>query len=165
MGEAGEGPEIWIMASIPKLIFLSIAILVIVILTSLFILNRVQTDQLEVSVFFNRLMYSENALMYKDPDSGMIMFGVIDLEKLNSTNLERTISFPSDRLIAAKLSIGGKTVYYHEEWFENYAPLGKVAWGGAGGVDYVKKQFYINYIKDDEINTGLLTIEIVRPRS
>jgi|FLOH01.1.fsa_nt_gi hypothetical protein len=164
--ETGEGPEMWIIEKIPEIIFLGIALSTIVLVTFFFIMNNLETNQTEISVFFNRMIYSENGISYHDTVSGRTFMGIIDIDKLDSSKLEQSIQYPSDRLMAAKLTLGTrKPVYYHEGWYENFEALGKSGLRGLGGVDYVKKDFYVTYIENGTFDSAILRIEIVRPRS
>ena len=56
--------------SIPKLIFISLAIISIIALTAIYNISQIQTEDLEMDVIFNRIMYSPNAISYTDINTG-----------------------------------------------------------------------------------------------
>lgn len=175
MEEAGEGTEIRIIEKIPEVIYISIVFLVVFLITAFYTINNLESKDIEMDVFYNRLMYSSNAISYHDNTIGRTYIGIIDINKLNSENIEKAIRYPDNRTIAAEINLYKAnneqiTVFYQEEWYKNYAPLGKSGKKGIGGVDYFKKETQISYIEEDEngnkqIKKGLLRIEIVRPRS
>ncbi|MFH1770445.1 MAG: hypothetical protein ABH828_02710 [archaeon] len=168
MDEVGEGMEMRVIEKIPDIMFLTLVFLAVAGITAFFVVSKMDTHQAEIDIFFNRLMYSSNAITYVDPETNRVHFGVLDISKLTSENIEKAISFPDKRVFAANITLQANepiNVYYHKDWFENYAPLARAGLDGAGGVDYIVKEFYVSYIKNAVIDVGLLRIEIVRPRS
>ncbi|MBU0471758.1 MAG: hypothetical protein KKF89_05275 [Nanoarchaeota archaeon] len=161
MDEPGDDEEIWIMQMIPKFIFVGAAITILLFFAYFFTINTVTTDNLEMNVFFNRLIYSTSALTYYDQELGRTYFGTIDLKKLNSKNIEESISYPSKNYFAANITLQGKEpVYYNKELFENLKPLRKLK--GPGSAKYSVKEIRVSYEEDNKIKTGLMKIEILK---
>ncbi|NQU98104.1 hypothetical protein HQ533_01440 [Candidatus Woesearchaeota archaeon] len=163
MDEPGDDEEIWIMQMIPKIIFLGAAVTIILFFAYFFTINTVSTDNMEMSVFYNRLLYSTNAMAYYDEDLGRSYLGFIDLEKLNSENLEKAIDY-SGRYFTANLTLQGKdSVYYQKDLFELLKPVRKLE--GPGGADYRVKELRVSYLENGQQKTGLLRIEILKAKS
>jgi len=154
--------SISILEMIPKMIFLTLSIGLIVFVTFLYKFNNLETSDIEMDIFFNRLIYSSNAITYYDEEIGRSYLGIIDPEKLNSETLEEAINYPKDRTFAAKIKINGieESVYYKKEIYEDLEPLAGIR--GAGGVSQEIKEMDVSFMKDGEPVSRTMTIDILR---
>lgn len=165
ISEAGDSNEIRLLEKIPDILFLGVAVLVIVFFSSYFVVNSLQTGNIEMELFYNRLLYSSNTISYHDSDIGRTYLGVIDPVKVNDSNLESSMNYSGNSRFAAKIQLNDRTAYYYKSRFENLAPLARAGIGGAGGADYLHRTFNVGYIKDGELKKGILSIEIIKARS
>lgn len=166
MGDPGDNSIIWMIHMIPKLLFVMFALIIISFFAYFLFFNEIKIENMEKHVFFNRLIYSTNALAYYDEDLGRTYLGMIDLEKFTTENIEATINYPENRYFAANLTLAGKeSVYYHRELYDNLKPLAYARIRGSGGADLIIKELKVSYIENDKLKSGLLKIEIIRARS
>jgi len=165
MDDASEGESKWILEFIPKLIFLGIAITVIVVFTSLLIVNNVNTSNLEMEVFFNKLMYSSGGISYHDVDTGRIYMGVIDPSKLDHNYLIQSLPYEGKRF-AAKITVYHQSVYYpNESSYLNLKPF--TALDGPSGADTLDRKFTSAYVNENGqvVDNTPVEIEIMRSRT
>jgi len=168
--DAGEGPSVMSVETIPKILLVAAAVLVTILFTSYMTVSAIDTKEIEMDMFLNRLLYSPDGISYTDSDTGRTYLGIIDPSKIDKDKLEKAISFSSDRYISAKISLyykGSlvKEAKYQEDWFDKLSPIAKSGIGGKGGVDYSKEGFILEYYDTSGFKEGVLTIEIVRPRT
>lgn len=168
MDDPGDTDEKRFLQMFPKLLML-IAIVLIMIFFSYFLtFTNINTSELEMNVFINRLLYSTNALAYYDEELGRSYLGRIDLEKLNSENLDKAINFSNNHFFAARISlIGYEPVYYHQALFERLEPLANAHIRGPGGADKLEppKEFMVTFSKDGVLEYANLKLEVLRARS
>jgi len=163
MDDVGEGESKWLLEFIPKIIFLGISITVIVVFTSLLVINKVDTSYLEMEVLFNKLMYTSSGLAYQDSDIGRTYRGVIDLDKVDTKRLNETLQYVG-RKFAAKITLSQKTAFYpSEKKYLRLMPLS--ALDGPGGADRLIREFDVMYYNNGFIGKGKIKIDIVRLRS
>lgn len=154
--------------SIPKLIFISLAIISIIALTAIYNISQIQTEDLEMDVIFNRIMYSPNAISYTDINTGRTYLGIIDPARIEDSILDKAIVYPKERSYSANITLLGsgitKTGYLQKDWFVRFAPLGRSGIQGEGGIDYFKKEIPITYVSGEDFLRGKLIIEVAKPR-
>jgi hypothetical protein len=157
---------------IPRIIFLVIVSVSIILLVSLFIKTEIDTSQTEADLFAYQLIYSAHGISYHDPFSNRIYPGEIDITASSPPNFQKilNISFYSKKKIAAKLEIQNlDTNQKTEAMFDPWGRFGKwiVKEGikGIGGVDVFRKEMYVLIRDQDKVNKGLLKMTIVIPRS
>jgi len=166
MDEPGDDEEIWIIQMIPKTIFLGAAITIIIFFAFILTANNIKTNDLEMNVFINRLLYSTNAIAYYDEEIGRSYLGRIDLDKLNSKNIEQAINYSKGMFFAANITLQGKdSVYYNKELYEKMIPLAKARIKGPGGADYRLKQYKVSYLENKVMKLSSMRIEIIKARS
>ncbi|MFH1589984.1 MAG: hypothetical protein ABIB43_05440 [archaeon] len=166
MDDDGEEDAKWMIPLIHKAIFTGVVILIIVFFAFFFFFNELKTDNAEQHAFFNRLIYSTNALAYYDAEIDRSYLGRIDLDKLTTENLEKTINYPENRYFGANITLRGKeSVFYHKNIYENLVPLARAGLRGAGSSNIMIRQFIVSYTENDLLTKSPLRIEIVRARS
>ncbi|MBC8501030.1 MAG: hypothetical protein H8D38_04680 [DPANN group archaeon] len=166
MDDPGDSDERRMLEMFPKFIFLAAIMIIIIFFAYFFTINNLRTETIEREIFFNRIIYSTNALAYYDEDIGRTYLGRIDLEKLNTTNLEKSINYSNNYFFAARITLQGKDpVYYHKELWETLEPLAKAKIRGPGGADYRVKEFRASYIENGTLKSAPIKIEVIRARS
>ncbi|MBU1201839.1 MAG: hypothetical protein KJ583_02570 [Nanoarchaeota archaeon] len=164
MDEAGEGEGKWLLEMIPKLIFLGIAITVIIVFTALFIMNNLRTDDLEIDVFLNKLIYSKNTISYYDSMTGRTYLGIIDPNKLTEKNLNESMEY-NGTMYAAKITLGSQEAYYLKSRYLNLEGLAKAKIKGPGGADYRFKKFEVGVMDNNVLRTETIKIEMIKART
>lgn len=160
MGDGDEGMKT--IAAIHKMIFLAIVTLLIIFFAYFVTLTDINTEDTEINLFINRIIYSVNSLAYYDEDIDRSYLGRIDITKLNSTNLESTIDYSSDKQIAAKLTLRGKDpVYYNENLYKRLEPIAQSNLKRATNVEYKSREFWVSYVENNQLKSSPIKIEVV----
>jgi hypothetical protein len=154
--------------------FLVIMLMACVVLIRLFVQQKFDTKDIQAEILVNGLIYSSGGAGYYDSLTGRNYPQIIDLEQLNSTELEQSFYFPNNNLITAKIYVSRdredetgalKTAYYNKRWYDNWKPLLRANIPGIGGVTEYKKTLPVIYIDSSrEEKTGYVTYEVVQPR-
>ncbi len=160
------------MSLLPRVIFLVIMLVVCVMLIRMFIVSRMETKGIQAEILMDGLIYGPGGISYQDPVSGRIYPGIIDVDSAGKANLDKALYFPSNNIIAAKISVSKERedednawkFYYNREWYENWGPLLKLYLPGAGGVVSYKRTLPVIYRHDSEIKSGYVTFEVVQPK-
>jgi len=132
---------------IPKLLLLSAALLVLMGLVHLYVVTRIDTTDAETFVFINRVTFSPHGISFYDEDIGKSYPGIIDFDKFNGEVLKKSIDLPTNRIIAARLSLNEldgknlKDAYFNKEWYYNWLP--KKHLSGPGAVTSTQKTSYV----------------------
>jgi hypothetical protein len=149
---------------ITRFIFLALALFSVVFLTKYFVVQNLESNRLEMEVFYNRMIYSPNALAYVDNVTGRAYPGVIDFDKFNSENLDKTLNYTYKRTLAAKLTLGEFTpVYYNKEWYDRFSPLKRMR--GLSGVLTLEKSLPVVYEDNDKLYPAILKVEILKQKT
>lgn len=161
---------------IPRLIFLVVVIFSIYLLIKLFITNKIDTFDVETSLFANSILFSKS-LNFFDGDTNRINIGTIDLQKFESENtwqkLESEIGYSNDKKIAARISLKNldngmnyNDVFYRKDFYEQKKVIADAGFTkGPGGAKSSTKNFYVLIKDKDSISKGLSTIDVVMPNS
>ena len=165
------------IAMIPRLIFLVIVLLAVVILVRLFVVERFSFDPLIADVFSHSLLYSPGGVSYHDPLTGRVYPGTIHADQFSDLDLNSSLNLGNNRLIAAEIRlktfayndkpevVGFPTVYYNKEWYDNWQPLAKWNIPGLSGADYYIKVLPVVVHTSHGIRRGELMIKMIIPRS
>ncbi|MFH1400066.1 MAG: hypothetical protein ABIH41_00975 [Nanoarchaeota archaeon] len=158
---------------IPRFIFLVVVLSSVLMLISFFIVNRIDTKELEIQTMITRITLAPDAISYQDPITGRYHAGVVDPAKITTVHLSQAVKYTGDPLIAARVTLhaldkqdgpaiaSGTT---DEQWFTRWYARTKLS--GAGGATLKETRFPTTYIDTDgKAKNGLLTVTIVRPNS
>ena len=139
----------YLLAFIPRVIFVIVVIFSIVVLTNAYIKTEVQTFAAETNLAVQRLIYS--GLAYEDAELGRSYPGVLDAEAIFSPTIEDRLSqsmhYPDARHLAAKIVVqdrDSKTLaefYLNRYWYERWSVL--TNFPGSGGSQSMKKRIYV----------------------
>jgi hypothetical protein len=157
---------------IPRIIFLVVVIMSIMLIVNLFIKTEIDTAQIEADLLLYQLVYSPHGISYHDPFSNRIYPGEIDITTSSPPYFQKilNISFYTKRKIAAKIEIQNldtnqKTESFFDPWgrFSKWIVLEGIK--GIGGVDVFRKETYVLLRDQNKVDKGLLKMTIVIPRS
>lgn len=168
MDDPGDNTERRFTQTILRLFMVSSMVLVLIFFSFFLTYNRIDTADLEMDVFVNRLIYSTTAMADYDEELGRTYFGRIDLEKMTTENLERSINYSNNHFFAARITVAGREpVYYHQALFERMEPLANAGIRGPGGADKLDppEEFKVTFMEDGELKTANMRIEVLRARS
>ncbi|MBI2548371.1 hypothetical protein HYW21_03400 [Candidatus Woesearchaeota archaeon] len=174
----GIGPITTVMW-IPKILFLVIVFIVAIILIREFLVTGIDVFEPEAATFINSFLYSPHGLSYRDPGTGRVYPGIIDIQRFNAENvahsLDRAFSFGKENNhVAAQFrlkSVSGTEetiVYYNQAKYEYWSTLAKAfgnsAYVGPGGAREKKQQLYVlARTKDGTLEQKILEISVVIP--
>lgn len=161
------------MAFIPRLFFLTIVILLIVVLIKANIKTEIDVFDAHADVFFQRLIYGRNAFSYNDEKTNRAYPGIIDLEKFRNQDL----SFLNDALYygdenretGAKISLKDfdgnidEEIIYNRKFFIEKETLLKAGGftRGVGGVRGKTQRVYVLIKDKDKLTEGILNATII----
>ena len=118
---------------IPKIIFLAVIAIVVVMLVRTLVVTEVNVQDAEAGVLINRILYSPNGLVYTDNQINRVYPGIIDIENFNETILEKAIS--PVPYMGAKLDLvmaeQTKTIKYNEKVYDKLYVYKDVREGGS----------------------------------
>ncbi|MBT7903497.1 hypothetical protein HN587_06560 [Candidatus Woesearchaeota archaeon] len=169
-----------ILAMIPRIIFLILAMIAIVILVRLFVVGQLDIDPVIADVFEHSLLYSPGGISFHDPLTGRIYPGVIDGTQfgINKLDLNKSLSLGNNRLIAARINletfalegkpivVGYPILFYNEDWYYNWKPLADLNSNlkGLGKADYHVRTLPVVVRTVLGPYQGKLTIRMIIPR-
>lgn len=131
----------------PRLILLTIATVLIVVITSYYAGREVDSAQVEMNAHFYRIYY-DDIIMYKDPATGRVYPGVIDKSKFtearltdifktkDSTGESRVASCYSLRYAAASES--SEKICTDKGMVDHFLPIAENEWIGAGAAKMMR---------------------------
>jgi hypothetical protein len=158
----------WIL----RLFFLGVMIFACGLLIRMFMMERLDANDVKAEIFIGGLMYSKGGVGYYDPLTGRHYPEIIDLSQMDSAELDMSLYYPGNNLITAKVVVFSKDdaplkyYYYNKEWWDNWAPILKRALPGPGGVTYYQKKLPVIYIDESgEKKMGYVRYEVVQPKS
>jgi len=146
----------YLIAFIPRILFLIIVLTAIYILVNSYIKVEVDTFDAESNLFIQRVLYSRNSISYLDKETGQLYPGIIDVAKLATIeeDLKKSMSYSDSRHLAARFVITNMleeqvaVFYYNKDWFERWFPL--IDMKGPGGVKSASKKLYM-LLKDKSL--------------
>jgi hypothetical protein len=139
----------YLIAFIPRIIFLIIVLGVIFVLVNSYVKTEVDTFSAESSLFVQRLLYSKNGISFLDSSTGQVQPGIIDLSNASAMDekLERSILYRDARQVAARIkltNLAGEeiaTFYYNKQWFDRWIVL--TGYSGPGGSKSITRRLYV----------------------
>lgn len=159
---------------------LIVVLLVLVFFVSQFLLSSVNTQDLEMEMFYKRMMQSDVGIAHQDKDTkridARIINGDVFLDGLFEEELESRLDRGAyDKFIAAKVILKDKTaddkkyeVVYNQERFVVWDEMRKADWNtGPGGVKALIKNYdvKISFEDEEESHDGDVEVIIITPNS
>ena len=162
---------------IPRILFLVIVMFSIIILVRSYVTTTIDISELQANTFAYRVLYSSNAISYIDSKIDRAYPGIIDINRFRSQITEKFLekSFyygEKNREIGAKFSLKDLSenneiiIFYNEDFFKEQKKLVDSGFtkGPGGARSYIKK-YNILILKSNNINRGILTMDITIPNS
>lgn len=159
-----------------KVIFLVVAGLLIFFLIKGYINTSVDSFPVESELFAQRLLGSRSGISLQEPDTGRVIPGEIDYDRITSPGFSRELEegLLSPNPISARIRIIPSSdfkehvLYYHETDFLRAEVIFKSSANrGAGGMNYRSMTLPVNiYSSSKESRVrGIAIIEIAQPKS
>jgi hypothetical protein len=162
------------LAMVPRILFLVIMLIVCVILIRLFLNNRFDIADVQAEIFVNGFIYGTGGVTYTDPLTGRIFPEIIDVSQFNSSELDASLFYPDNRMIAAKIIVtrdlsfvdAVAIAYYNKQWYDNWEPLLPLkSLPGIGGVTDYTKTLPIMLKEGESLKAAYVTFHVVQPKS
>jgi len=162
---------------VARILFAILLLVTIFFLARFYEQSQLQTAGIEAGVFRNYLLYSPSGISYHDIYTNRVYPGVIDINKINSQQMEDAASFGSqNNAIAAKITLMDtskessnnlvKSAYYNKQQYDNWLPLSGAGFSGVGTVMKADNSSYVLYVDDNgDTHPGILLTEILVPNS
>ena len=151
--------EFNVMMWIPRIIFMVIVIMSILLLVGTYFKMELTTARAESELFINRLLYSPHGISFYDPYSNRLYPGIIDLNNLDLIN--KSLFYEENTHIGAKLTftdisnnILAERIYYNLVYR-------RIAQEEKGGVDVFRKSLNVIIKNESKQTAGILNMEIV----
>lgn len=175
-GFAGVDMIQWML----RLIFLTVVVFSCVLLIRMYIKSDVNIFEAETDLFYKRVLYSPDGIMYKDYKINRAYPGIIDLERFrDGTNIteDMIVYGAPNNYIAAKFTLRERKrqelqpyeFYYNKNGYTRWKPFADLGIEGIGGADSIKKEILVLvYEKKEEggtLENDILEVDIVSPRS
>jgi len=148
----------WAIYRIPIIII--VAVFFAIVLSNHYLIG-LNSHEVENLILIKRLTYSPNLLAYKDPSTGRVYPGVIDIEKFHTEDLEQNLLNKNNR-IAVNIELTYldtqevKRAYINEQkaraW-DDYVVI--------GGYDSSVLKRYVKIYENGELHPGLLRIKVL----
>jgi len=149
----------------PRLILLLVAIIVIALLVRYFSDREVDAAGVHMETYITRLYY-DDILMYKDPTTGRVYPGVVDLTKFTPDRVN--VRYGTTGKIASAITLTGcheSQIFHDKTTYDKNMPLARAFVGGGGGAQFVEILYPVTIRKDNDQCLGTLNITVVRPNS
>ena len=162
------------MYYVVRLFFLMIIVFFIFNTINSHLQTEIDIFDVESSLIMQRFFFDSNSFSYIDEDTGRQYVGIVDKEKFTKEHYDKFLSkgvysdsknpHISGKLTLKEVSGEETSIVYNQEQYDMWRPLAKSNAKGIGGARINAKQFYV-LIKDDELEQGILEIEIIIPNS
>ncbi|MBS3132706.1 hypothetical protein J4470_01075 [Candidatus Woesearchaeota archaeon] len=129
MNKKGATLSFEMLMWIPRLVFLIIVIMATQGIILAYIATNVNVGSIESHVLMQRLQFSPEGIVNHDSITGRVYTGVVDLEKLNSHNLEASLEAEKSELAARFVLISLQAEnelarsYINRETYEDWQPI------------------------------------------
>jgi hypothetical protein len=169
-----RGQVQFFLENVFRLGFLMIALLAFFLLVNFYVVNKIDTTQLEAETVANRIIYS-NIIMHNDINTGRVYVGIVDKQKVDDSRIFNQINYLNERHVAVKIKLLNNTpkndfvkeAYINKAQFERLKVIIDANLGGSGkggATMFIKK--YPVTIKDyNTYSYGTLVLEIIVPNS
>ena len=147
---------------------------VIYYLTSLFIDITQDTSQIEAQLLVQFLLSSGDGLAYTDPQTGTVILGVIDRQKLAETGIEEklansycfnTKNCANQKEMAALIEIntikGKSNYFYNRNQYFNWEALTKIK-GPGGATETESNHFVLLRDSDGKLNEAEIKVTVLK---
>ena len=123
--------------------------------------QSLQTYDTEFYILNTKVLYSPAGLAYQSPTTGRTYPGIIDMNDMNETKLNTTITqnIPTKITVTDMSHETIKEIYFNRERFEILGPL-----TFSKKYDLINKTNYVLIKEGNELKQGLLTIQMVISR-
>jgi hypothetical protein len=154
---------------VTRFIFLIVVIISFILLIRHFVVQNLNVQTIQSEVFANRVLYSQDGILYHDDELNRDVPGMIDNKKLTNDTLNNMMNYTDKSFIAAEINLfdinNNKlvTARYNEKTYANWVPIAKTKLEGAGGIKLIKKTQLVNYISEDKIYLGILEFTVLLP--
>lgn len=162
-----------------RIMFLLLILTSIYFLTRIYEQREIDTADIEAGIFKHYLIYSPNALSYRDPYIDRVYPGIVEVANFNSARLEGAANFSKAfDMVAANISLydlNGTFVvqaYYNQRRFIDWLPLTHPSFMAVdiglnrGTVLRAVNETYVIYVNQDgSRGKGMLKTDIMVPRS
>jgi len=120
-GKKGDAFEvvIWLV----RYIFIIIVLFVMWFFIDAFILNSIDTKEVEAHVFIQRTIYSKHALAMPNYYTQRIYPGVSNALQFYSQDFDKSIDYLWDDQLAANITLKDYSKLYNEHSYNNWLPL------------------------------------------
>ncbi len=156
---------------IVRLIFISIVLVTFYIFVRMAISRDINTEELEANVIITRLLYQPDGIIYYDDNLNRYYPGVIDLAKFNEARINNSLFMENNSYYTFNMTLYDKdmklvkSIMFNPEKFGIFKNAYDAAPAeGAKVVRSANEFFYdirkIQYLKDDEIKSGYLRVEM-----
>ena len=157
---------------IARIFFLVAVVLSVFILIRIFIITNIDTFETDANLFIQRVIFSKSLNFY-DNDINRLHVGTIDLKNFQAETIEdklaEEISY-GPKKVSAKISLENlnqnikyNSIFYKRDLYEEKKEL--VGLSGPGGARLLIKELYVLILNGNNIEKGLLSIEVVIPNS
>ncbi len=156
------------MTWLPRLVLFVVAVVVIAMLARYFSQQDIDDAGLQRTSYFYRIYYDGNLITYKDPGTGRVYPGVIDLAKFRGETLDAT--FGTSGSIASMLTLRGacvtqQEIYNDKATYEQYLPFARFGTLGPGSATLQEEILPVTIQRPDGRCAGTLNVTIVRLNS
>ena len=165
-----------------RIMFVILMLFFVYFLARVYESQAIDTTEIEAGTFIRYMLYNPNALPYIDPNSGRTLFGIIDIEKMNSKQLEEAMSFGEENnMVAAKITatyeiplpegVSGPQqqkkieAYYNEAKYNNWLPLSNPSFLREGTVKKIEQTRYVLVKDKEETYPGSIIFEVLVPKT
>ncbi len=178
------------LAFSPRIIFLVVALLAVVIVIRLMINSKFEVRGIQSEILVQGLLYGPGGITYYDPLTGRIYPEIVDPSQFNESKYDMGFHFSPNSLITARILLVkeketlkklhfGKSknmisnvdpsdvvgvTYFNKEWWDNWKPLAESKIRGLGRVDIDNTELPILYRDaDGGLHSGWLYITVLQP--
>ncbi|MBT3405923.1 hypothetical protein HN419_02025 [Candidatus Woesearchaeota archaeon] len=160
----------WIL----RIIYLILVVTSIVLLIKVYAIKDVKTQELEATLFINRVLQSPGGLCYYDSTLNRVVTGVIDANRFSVSHLNRGMNYGDEnKYIAAKFVIAPmkkpyapgavKTLMYNPVWYDRWAFRADTGAKKEGGAAKIERFFNVIYREQGVDIPAKLNITVVLP--
>ncbi|MEM4336430.1 MAG: hypothetical protein QXG86_00300 [Candidatus Woesearchaeota archaeon] len=162
-----------------RILFVLLMLFFIYFLARYYDSQTLDTTKQEAEIFVRYMLYNPNALPYTDPSTGRTIYGVVDINKLSETTLEKAMFFGEiNNMIAANITLTynvkkeeGKEevkkieLFYNREKYFNWLPLSNVFFVGIGKVEKIETRRYVIVLDNGEMYPAFINFVVLVPKT
>ncbi|MFH2019889.1 MAG: hypothetical protein ABIJ34_00595 [archaeon] len=128
MNKKGDAYEI-LWNTIIRLPYIALIFIIFVYMYSNLIDTALDSHKINDQITLQRIIYSPDALAYKDPQTNRVFPGIIDVTKATQESFEKAFLIGEGNNIAAKIELTTladndiRELYVNKIWYERWSPL------------------------------------------